>query len=159
MAISLVGFVGAGCSGDDDDAADATTVAVAIAGPVAERTSPPTQPPTTPAPTTATPTTPPAPPTTAVDLEALKAQIKADYERSWQVLAQLTESPTLDNFDATLAQIAVPGSENYNALKEFVTGMVQRGEHVVRGTPDYFSITVEVVELSDGPASAEAVVV
>ncbi len=107
----------AGCSGDDDEAGDPTEPAVESAA--TETTeSPPetTSAPSTEATTTTTSTT--VPPTTTISEEALKAQIAADYQRSWQLRRALTENPTLDDLDATLAQISAPGSADYSDARE-----------------------------------------
>ena len=79
VTLAVAVSVATACSGDDDEtepSVPATTAAVTTEAPTS--TEPPTtteRPTTTAAPTTA------LPPTTTVDVEALKAQIAADYER------------------------------------------------------------------------------
>ena len=136
----------AGCSGDDDEAGGSTEPAVESS--VTEATEPPpetTSVPSTQAPTTTSTT---APPSTTISEEELKAQIAADYQRSWQLRRELTENPTLDNLDATLAQISAPGLGGLqHAPRAFVTDLVTLGERVVPGTPDEFRLDVEQVDL------------
>lgn len=145
----------AACTGGDDSAASSTAAAT-MATATVESTVPPTDPPTTlPPETTSAPST--AAPTTTVDVEALKAQIAADYQRSWQLRLEITENPTLDGLDDKLAQIAVPDSVSYQGLRDAVTEMVAEGRRTARGVPDQFSITVESVELLGQPPFAEAV--
>ncbi len=99
MNRGLVGLLVAGVAlslpacGDDDDAAPTST------GPpttvTVESTAEPTTtaaPATTDRVTTVAPTTSEAPPAT-VDEEALKAQISADYLRSWDLRRELIASP------------------------------------------------------------------
>ncbi len=86
---------------------------------VPETTVPATEAPATtasPATTESTTTTVEAT-TTTVDVEALKAQIAADYLRSWELRRELTANPTLDGLDEQLAQISAPGSEDYATLQ------------------------------------------
>ncbi len=107
-------------------------------------TTPPTEP-------TDPPTTETAPPTTTeADLEA---QIAADYVRSWELRNELTSNPTLDNLDARVAEIAAPGTEEF----DFTEG-VRRGVGLARRAhrakrPGHFSVTVEDVVL-DGRRTA-----
>ena len=143
-AACAVALALAGCSGDDDDAGATTTPTTPAV----------TEPPATTAPvaTTAPPTTPPTtePTPTTLDEEALKAQIAEDFLRAEQEREDLLRNPTLDNLEERVGtQIAAPGSTNYIELVEFVRGMVERGERVVPGTPDYSEVTVESVELID----------
>lgn len=70
----------------------------------------------------------------------------------------MTENPTLDNLDATVAQISAPGTNNYNTLRDFVTNLVQTGERAARASPDYFSVVAEQVELGPGPPYQDATV-
>ncbi|MET0326164.1 MAG: hypothetical protein ABW219_13130 [Ilumatobacteraceae bacterium] len=159
-AAAVVALLATSCTGDDDTA-DPTTAPVttqqadttAVTTTEAVATTPaPTDPPTT----TAAPTT--EAPTTTIDEEALKAQIAADYQRSWANRNALAENPTLDGLDEKLAGIAVPGSGAYDAVRVFFRGLVDRGESVVPGTPDLFRIDVEDVELSDVTPLTEATV-
>jgi hypothetical protein len=122
---------------------DTTTVAT---------TAPPTTPPsTTPPPTTRAPTT------TLTDDE-LKAQIAADYMRSSELLDELASNPTLDGLDERLAQIAAPGSVAAEDLRAFIVGMVERGERVINGAPDYSTVEVESVEFVGATPYIEATV-
>jgi hypothetical protein len=145
--------VAAGCSDDDDDGAGDTTE------PAAESTVPgTTEPPpeTTEAPTTTTTTTSTVPPSTTMSEEDLKAQIAADYQRSWQLRRELIANPTLDGLDEKLAQISAPGSADYNMSRDFVTELASAGDRVVPGTPDEFRIDIERVELVGNPPHQEA---
>ena len=109
--------------------------------------------------TTESTTTTVEPTTTTVDVEALKAEIAADYLRSWELRRELTANPTLDGLDEKLAQISAPGSEDYDNASELrSTSWSRRGERVVAGTPDEFRIDVESVELVGEPPHQEAVV-
>ena len=144
----------AACTNDDD--ADETTVpATTPSSTESPTTDAPT---TTDARTTTEATTTTAAPTTTVDVEALKAQIAADYERSAELLDELVSSPTLEGLDERSALIMAPDTEAFNGVKEFVQGMVERGEHVVNGEPDYSTTTVEGVELVGSPPYTQAVV-
>ena len=149
VAMLAVGF--AAC-GDDDDSApttilppvttDATTVAS-------------TAPPTTESTTTTTTT---LPPTTTVDVEAIKAQVAADYLKTAQAVEDLLRNPTLDNLDARLAEIAVPGSPSFTGIQATVQDDVSKGQHVAPGSPDYSDSSVESVEIVGDPAEGRAVV-
>lgn len=134
------------CSDGDDDTDPGTTPP-----PTAATTEPPAT--TTPVATTepAAPTTSPAPPTT-VDEETLKAQIAEDFLRAEQEREDLLRNPTLDGLEERAARIAVPGSEQYTTLVEFVTQLVDRGERAVAGEPDHSDVVVEVVELDESSA-------
>ena len=59
-----------------------------------------------------------------MDVEALKAEIAADYLRSWELRRELTENPTLEGLDEKLAQISAPGSEDYANLQNLVVELV-----------------------------------
>jgi hypothetical protein len=142
--LALAGAM-AGCSGDDD-AGDTTTTAAPTTA-VATTESPPT---TSAPPTTAAPTT--AAPSTTLSAEALKAQIAEDYERAAKLRDELTRNPTLEGLEEQAARIAAPGSPDYSAFLDHITGMAERGERIVAGEPDINDVTVELVELStDAP--------
>ena len=106
----------------------ATTEAVAT-------TSPPTDPPTTPAPT--------VPATTVPDVEAIKAQIAADYVRASALRDEWTRKP-----DARRPVIGaqrrsrLPGALDYEGLVALIRELVERGERVVPGEPDLNAVTV-----------------
>ena len=78
----------------DDEAEPETTPPPTTAAETTEATDPPTTPESTAAPTTTDPPTTTQAPTTTVDVEALKAQIAADYERSWELFDELATNPT-----------------------------------------------------------------
>lgn len=121
-------------------------------------TAPPTDPPTTP--TEATQTSPPTTETipTTMTERALRAKIAADYERSEALLEELAMSPTTKGLDARLAEIAAPRSQAFRGVKEFISGMVERGERVVNNDPDHSTLDVEKVELKGERPYREAVV-
>jgi hypothetical protein len=157
VTLAVAVSVATACSGDDDGAEPGTTTASTPAvtttepettEPAATTTDPPT--------TSASPTTLPA--TTTLDVEALKAQIAADYERAWQSHEELVTNPTLDQLDDRLAQFVAPGSDSFNSVKAFVERLVADGQRVINGDPDYSTVTVEMVELIGGPPYAEATV-
>lgn len=153
----LVVLIAAACNGD---AQSTETDSPASTDP--PTTPAPADPPTTPPPTTAAPTTLPpttAAPSTTLDVEALKAQIAADYERSWELRDELATSPTLEGLPEKLAQIAVPGSSNYARLEEFVRELVEMGHHVIDGEPAYSTADVETVELNGTPPYDRATIV
>ncbi|MET0579081.1 MAG: hypothetical protein ABW122_10515, partial [Ilumatobacteraceae bacterium] len=81
-----------------------------------------------------------------------------DYQRSWANRNALAENPTIDDLDVKLAQISAPGSEDYETVRAFISGLVESGERVVAGTPDLFRIDVEQVDLVGPSPTAEAVV-
>lgn len=147
--------VAAGCSsGGSEDETEPSTTNPPSTVPVTTTTVAPTTT-TEPAPTTTVPestepTDPPttpatAPPTTTE--EALKAQIAADYVRSWELRNELTSNPTLDNLDARVAEIAAVGTPEFDSLKAFVEELVAIGERTAPGDPDIFSVTVEDVTI------------
>ena len=154
LVLAAATLLAVGCSDDDDS--DSTGAATT---PPPESTTAPTTdaPATTDEPTTTVATTTVAP-TTTLDVEALKAQIAADYERSAELLDELVSNPTVDGLDEKLAMIMTPGTEPYEGVREFVVAMVERGERVVNGVPDHSSTTVENVELVGEPPYTEAIV-
>src|SRR5262245_37485524 len=79
--------VGATTCSDDERAAPTTTVPSATTE--ATITVPSTTPPTTEATTT-------LPPTTTVNVDAIKAQVAADYLKTAQAVEDLLRNPTLD---------------------------------------------------------------
>ncbi len=144
--VLVVALVVASCSGDDD--ADPTT------------TQPPvTTPPTTAAPTTTTSsTTTLLATTTTVDpVEALKAEVAEAFVRTEQLREDLSRAPTLDGLEDKLAMLAVPGSPTYIGYLDFIQGLVERGERVVPGTPDWSEVRVESVEIVGDPSDGQAV--
>jgi len=156
VTLAVAVSVATACSGDDDEtepSVPATTAAVTTEAPTS--TDPPTT--TEPTTTTAAPTTA-LPPTTTVDVEALKAQIAADYERSYELLDELVSNPTLDGLGDRLALFLAPGSDSYNSVRTFVEELVASDERVVNGDPDLSSVTVEMVELVGSPPYVEATV-
>jgi len=152
LTLALAVTALAACTGDDDTEAG-TSATVPVTEPTASATDP-----TTTASTSSTTSTTAAP-TTAVDLQALKAQIAEDYLRSEQAREDLNRNPTVDNLEARVATITALGSENYHALVDFVRGMVERGERAMPGEPDYSEVLVESVELVDGTSSGQATVI
>jgi len=145
----------AACNSDDEAEPD-TTPPPTTAAATTEPTDPPTTPESTAAPTTTdSPTTTQAP-TTTVDVEALKAQIAADYERSWELFDELVTNPTLEGLDEQLAFISAPGTENFANKRAFVEELVSTGDRVVNGQPDYSTDEVEIVELLGTPPYTSA---
>ena len=145
----MVATVLAACSSGDDGEAEPTTTATATTA-ARDVTTTTTEPEatTTEAPaTTPEPTDPPetAPPTTTE--QDLKAQIAADYARSWELRNELVMNPTLDDLDARVAEIAAVGTPEFDSLKAFVEELVALGERIQPNDPDTFSITVEAVTL------------
>jgi hypothetical protein len=149
VAVAVLAVGAAACS--DDDAAPPTTTASPVT--TAATT---TAPPVTTAATTAATTT--LPPTTTVDVEAIKAQVAADYLKTAQAVEDLLRNPTLDDLDARLAEIAVPGSFMDTGIRQTIEAYVANGQHVVPGSPDYSDSTVESVELVGSPADGRATV-
>jgi hypothetical protein len=148
VAAVVLGAVVAAC-GDDDDATPTTTSTPATTE--LATTVPAT---TDPATTSSPPTT--AAPTTTVDVETLKAQIAADYLKTAQAIKALTRDPTLDRLEDRLAEIAVPGSYVFDAVRTNVQSLVSKGQHVAPGTPDYSDTIVEDVELLGAPSQGRA---
>ncbi len=147
---AVCALLGSGCRGDDDDTADPTITPAPIESTEAAVVT--ISPPTTVPPTT-------LPPTTTVDIEALKSQIAADYQRSWQLRNELSRNPTLENLDERIAQISAPGSEDAMDLKEVIEDAVATGERTVPGDPDLFRIDVENIEISGSPPSQAVITV
>jgi hypothetical protein len=133
--------------GDDDDSAPTTILPPGTTESTTTSTS------TT---TTTTTTTTTLPPTTSVDVEAIKAQVAADYVKTAQAVEDLLRNPTLDNLDARLAEIAVPGSFVSNGIRSTIQNYVANGQHAAPGTPDYSDWTVESVDLIGGLADGRA---
>ena len=107
-----LGLIVAACTGDDDAADDTTVPSATTPVDHHHRATDDRRrhdcAATTVAPTTVPPTDPP---TTALDVEALKAQVKADVERSWQLRTQLVRNPTPRRARRrALGQITAPGS-------------------------------------------------
>lgn len=151
----------AACNGDDGETEPTTETTIESTTTEAPET---TEPPTTPPPTTQPPTTPPptvpattSTPTTSPE-DALKAQIEADFELSRELLDELASNPTLDDLDARMSEIALPGSQPDLSIREFITGMVQRNERVVNGEPDYSLETVERIDLLGSAPYTQATV-
>ena len=95
-----------------------------------------------------TPATTPPPPTLA-PLDALKAQIAADYVRSSEATDALTRNPTLENLEAVAATIRAPDSPSYTGLIELITDLVATGDRIAAGDPDYSEVRVEQVDITD----------
>jgi hypothetical protein len=147
-AAAVVAVALAGCT-DDDEASPTTTAAPPATTEVASV-------PTTAEPSTTSATSPPpstAMPTTTLDVEALKAQIAADYLKTEQASEDLSRNPTLDGLDEKVAAIATPGSSQFESVRQSVQNLVARGERVAPGTPDYSEASVESVELDGGGAA------
>ncbi len=124
-----------GCSSGDDGGAETTSVTPAPTTTQPRVTTTVAQATTTTGPTEPTepPTTETAPPTTTeADLEA---QIAADYVRSWELRNELTSNPTLENLDARVAEIAAPGTPEFDSLKAFVEELVALGERTAPDEP------------------------
>lgn len=142
LVAAVIALAATGCNGDDD-----TTDATTTPPPDTSAVPPTTEaPPTTESTTTST--TEPAT-TTTVDIESLKAQIAEDYLRAEEAREVLVRNPTLENLESRVGAITVPGSSSYESLLAFVRGMVERGERVVPGQPDYSEFTVESVNVTD----------
>lgn len=100
-----------------------------------------------------------APPTTpAQDEEALKAQIAADYERSFREILVMQENPSLDDLQARVDLVAAPGSEVHARLVQRISDLVDRGERVMPSDPDLTRVVVEQVELVGEPPYVRALV-
>jgi hypothetical protein len=148
----------AACSDDDDTAG--TTTAPPTSNTAVASTLPTTTLPTTEAVTTSTPTTsstvaPTAPPTTE-SIEALKAQIAADYVASDARLTELVAQPSLDNLRRRVARVAAPG-EYFELLVGRVKELIRLGDKVVPGDPPIHGMTVESVRLIGQPPYQRAV--
>jgi hypothetical protein len=87
--------------------------------------------------------------------DALKAQVAADYERAYLRRYEIFQHPTVDNLDALVAEVAVPGSEDATAFKSFVEGLVAVGDVI---SVDVANATVEQVKLVGAAPYTEAVV-
>jgi hypothetical protein len=141
--------------GDDDDSAPTTILPPATTE--ATTTVASTAPPTTESTTTTITTT--LPPTTTVDVEAIKAQVAADYVKTDQALEDLLRIPTTEGLESRLAAIAVPGSFVSESVRATIEEYVAKGEHLAPGTPDYSDSTVEAVDFSGNPSEGRADVV
>lgn len=150
MAAMVTMAVACDSGGDDEaeptipTAPETTTPETTTARP--DTTSPPT--------TEATTTVATVPPTTTED--DLKAQIAADYVRSWELREEIALNPTLDNLDARVAEIAAVGTPEFDALRVFVEELVATGERVVPNEPDVFTVTVKGVTLLGSTPYKEA---
>ena len=140
----------AGCT-SSGKVATVTTTVLPTSPPSTEAV--PTVPPPTPAPTSAstgaptttTSTTIPVPPSTTI--EDLKATIAADFERGSYRVFELLAAPSLDNLDAKLAEVAVPGSEYSAILTKRFQELIAAGDAVVPNDPDILTVKVESVDL------------
>jgi hypothetical protein len=153
--------------------AAATVVALMVAAPACDdggttTTTTPlvtSAPATTPAPTadttstsTSTSTTTTLPATTTTTLEDLRAQIAADYSRSTLREYDLLGDPSLDNLEASVAEVAVAGSDFHTTLMTTIQDLVAKGDRVIPNDPDILTITVESVELVGEAPYTEATV-
>ena len=111
--------------------------------------------PTAPPSTTAIATAPTTPPLS--ELDALKAEIAADYVESEIRINELTLTPNPRGHRDPGATATAPGSPAYNGLVSLIREMVAKGERVIPGDPPYAETTVELVEI-DEPAADMAIV-
>jgi hypothetical protein len=139
--------------GSDDGNAKPTTSTGTTTPTSAATTIAPTTPDTTSTPTSSTTT---VPVTTTTTVEDLKAQIAADFEKAYFRNFELVLTPSLDNLDARVAEIAVPGSDAFTRVVAFVQDLVRLGDRVVPNDPDILKITVENVDLVGQPPYTEA---
>jgi hypothetical protein len=157
----------AACSDDDDAQGGSTTVgtdpppttgttAVAATSAPATTATPATSDP----PTTSAPPTTSTPPTTEppLDEEALKAQIAADYERTFYRRATMLRHPRVRNVEARVATVLVEGSPAFDAFVARIRDLVALGDAVVPNDPDLYSATIESVELVGRPPYRRAIV-
>ncbi len=138
----------------DNSGSTRSTTTIATTAPTV--TTPTSTSPSTTAPVTAATTSTSTTTTTTVSVEdALKAQVAADYERANLRRYEIFQHPTLDNLDALVAEVAVPGSERASAFKSFVEGLVAVGDVI---SVDVVKFTVEQVKLVGTGPYTEAVV-
>jgi hypothetical protein len=148
-AMIALAIVAAACS-DDDDAADPTTTASATTE--APDTSPDTTEAATTvattAPSTVAPTT--APPTTQSP-EQLTAEVTAAFVALEDKNLALLMNPKVPNLQASIDEIAVPGSPYAQQAEARVNELIANGQSVRLNDPDLRKITVERVNVLDPP--------
>lgn len=141
---TALGLVAPACGGDDS--APATTTARASST-TAATTS------TTAATTSTTTTTSTVPPTsTTTSMEALEAQISADFESTWLAYYECAYDPASCDFGA----IAVPGSAIDEILRAEMAQRVAEGLRGVRGSGPA-ELSVESVEVAQDRREATVV--
>ncbi len=150
VAVAVISLLAA-C---DDASTTAPTVTIAPASTTSSTGTPGTSAASTSTTTSTTTTTVPV--TTTTTLDDLKTQIAADLEKSYFRNYELVLTPSLDNLDARVAEIFVPGSDAFNRLIAYVKDLVRLGDRVVPNDPDILKITVENVELVGQPPYTDA---
>jgi hypothetical protein len=130
----------------DDASTTAPTVTIAPASTTSSTGTPGTSTSTTTSTTTTTVAV-----TTTTTLDDLKAQIAADFEKAYFRNYELVLTPSLDNLDARVAEISVPGSDAFTRLVAYVKDLVRLGDRVVPNDPDILKVNVENVELVGEP--------
>jgi hypothetical protein len=106
--------------------------------------------------TTTSTSTSTVPVTSTTTVEDLKAQIAADFEKSFYRNYELVLAPSLDNLDAQVAEIAVPGSDAFTTLVAYIADLVRLGDRVIPNDPDILKVIVENVELVGEPPYTKA---
>jgi hypothetical protein len=150
VAVAVISLVTA-C---DDASTTATTVTIAPARTTSSNSTPGTSAASTSTTTSTTTTTVAV--TTTTTLDDLKAQIAADFQRSYLRRADLVNAPTLDNLDLHVAEVAAPGSDAFATLVAYIQDLVRLGDRVVPNDPDIFSVTVENIEFVGEPPYKQA---